>query len=245
MKLDFNQTLNALCQSVGPAFRKTNGTVNITALAHAMRMDQPTLNRMVAGKTKDPAGASAEKLCRFFGVSRDQLLGNSPIPSIEVNNWAILNETAEDSARPEPKRRVLGGKVPLISLDGAGSWVEDLDPYEMPDVEDWIDWPSKTTRNAFAVRQTGSSMFNSRTGEGYPGGCILKIEPESSSPAVNGSDVIVKMKDGAVIFKQLQIDGNSKFLSAINPDWPDRIIKMPESSVICGVCDGYFMDTKR
>jgi SOS-response transcriptional repressor LexA len=249
MKLNFCETLNALCSAVGPEFKKNSGTINVTTLARAIRINQPTLTRMLNGQSKEPGGENADKLCRFFGIDRDQLLGNKPI--------AFLSDSSKGETWPQIKDKPNGlegdpveifhiyrgtsSKIPVISLESAGVWMES--EKEARPAEDWIDWPSKTSKDAYAVRNSGVSMFNPRTGEGYPDGCILKIEPETVKPAVNGSDVIVRTPDGAVTFKQLQIDGNNKYLSAINPDWPERIIKIPKDSVICGVCDGYFMRT--
>ncbi len=242
MKRDFYETLKALCDRVGSEYRKNNGALNVTALAKALRIHQPTLTRMLNGQSKEPASENAVKLCRFFSVDRDQLLGNKPIPDLDdgkVSNKSMsYNENFDNNVIPYHSHV---RKIPLISFVQAGSWGDVENPYELNDAEDWISWPLKSSKYAYAVRNSGLSMFNPRTGEGYPDGCILKMEPEDIKPAVNGSDVIVRTPDGKVTFKQLQIDGGEKYLQAINPDWPERIIKIPEDSVICGVCDGYFM----
>ena len=34
---------------------------------------------------------------------------------------------------------------------------------------------------------------------------------------------------------QLIIEGGRKYLKALNPDWPDRIIEIDENAKICGV----------
>jgi SOS-response transcriptional repressor LexA len=198
-------------------------------LAKKAGISQVAMHKILVGKTKRP-GRLIE-LAQALGTTAELLISGD---SQEING--VLDNNVTFHYRNSRK-------IPLISFVQAGTWGDAMNPYELNDAEDWIDWPEKSSENAYAVKNSGLSMFNPRTGEGYPDGCILKIEPESVKPAVNGSDVIVRTPDGAVTFKQLQIDGNNKYLSAINPDWPERIIKIPEDSVICGVCDGYFMRT--
>lgn len=36
-------------------------------------------------------------------------------------------------------------------------------------------------------------------------------------------------------FKQLIVEGKRKYLKALNPDWPERIIQSHASATICGV----------
>jgi SOS-response transcriptional repressor LexA len=36
-------------------------------------------------------------------------------------------------------------------------------------------------------------------------------------------------------FKQLIVEGGRRYLKALNPDWPNRIIEMDSDATICGV----------
>lgn len=135
------------------------------------------------------------------------------------------------------------GKLPLISFVRAGNWDEVMNPYELQDAEAWLASPIPHSDRAFLLRNKGISMFNPRTGEGYPDGCILQIDPEVE--VKNGSDVIIRTPDGGVTFKQLSMSHEGNYLHAINPDWPESIIKIPEDSVICGVCTGYWVEKLR
>lgn len=134
-------------------------------------------------------------------------------------------------------------RIPLVSFVRAGSWDEVMDPYELEDAEDWIDWPYEAGERAYVLRIEGLSMFNPRTGEGYPDKCQVKFEPDIE--AKHGDDVVIRTPDGKVTFKTLQITTDGQYLEAINPDWPERIIKIPEGSVICGVADGHFTPRRR
>jgi len=134
-------------------------------------------------------------------------------------------------------------RIPLISFVRAGSWDELMDPYAVEDAEEWIDWPFEAGERAYVLRIEGISMFNPRTGEGYPDKSQVKFEPDIE--AKHGDDVVVRTPDGSVTFKTLQITNDGMYLAAINPDWPEPIIKIPKDSVICGVADGHFTPRRR
>ena len=134
-------------------------------------------------------------------------------------------------------------RIPLISFVRAGSWDELMDPYAVEDAEEWIDWPFEAGERAYVLRIEGISMFNPRTGEGYPDKSQVKFEPDIE--AKHGDDVVVRTPDGSVTFKTLQITNEGMYLAAINPDWPEPIIKIPKDSVICGVADGHFTPRRR
>ena len=134
-------------------------------------------------------------------------------------------------------------RIPLISFVRAGTWDELMDPYAVEDAEEWIDWPFEAGERAYVLRIEGVSMFNPRTGEGYPDKSQVKFEPDIE--AKHGDDVVVRTPDGSVTFKTLQITNDGMYLAAINPDWPEPIIKIPKDSVICGVADGHFTPRRR
>jgi len=52
----------------------------------------------------------------------------------------------------------------------------------------------------------------------------------------HGKYVVVRLDDSnEATFKQLVIEGGRKYLKALNPDWPDRIIEVNVKATICGV----------
>ena len=129
------------------------------------------------------------------------------------------------------------GKVPLISYVQAGTWDEVMNPYELNDAEKWLSWPTPHSDRSFCLRVKGTSMEP----EYMHGGYIL-VDP--TVEAVHGKSVVGRTPDGKVTFKKLQIGPESKHLLAINPDYPKRIVEIPEGTVICGVVIGYFEDKR-
>ena len=52
----------------------------------------------------------------------------------------------------------------------------------------------------------------------------------------HGKDVVVTLDgSGRPLFKRLIVEGQKSFLLALNPHFPDRIIKMNRNASICGV----------
>jgi SOS-response transcriptional repressor LexA len=47
--------------------------------------------------------------------------------------------------------------------------------------------------------------------------------------------------EGNVTFKRLQITPEGTYLLALDPDWPERMIKVPPNTHICGVVIGSWM----
>ena len=65
-------------------------------------------------------------------------------------------------------------------------------------------------------------------------GDLIFVDPAVSPD--HGRFVVVHVQDSnEATFKQLIVEGGRKYLKALNPDWPERIIESDSSAVICGV----------
>lgn len=146
-------------------------------------------------------------------------------------NWLLTGHgemtSAVSNVEPAPPLRKKG--VPLISWVQAGDWCEAHDPYAVGDAELWLPAADNYGENAYALRVRGASM-EPRFREGE----IIVVNPHASPD--NGKFVIAR-KEGSkeVTFKQLIREGDEAYLKAINPQWPEPIIRMDEAWHICGV----------
>jgi SOS-response transcriptional repressor LexA len=107
--------------------------------------------------------------------------------------------------------------------------------------DDWAGWFGNRKESSFKVKVIDQSMFAPFPAQGYPVGSLAIFEP--AIPAADGDDVIIKDCCGNLLFRRLQKNGDRLFLLTINPNWPDPIIEMPDSSVILGFATGYYVDT--
>lgn len=130
------------------------------------------------------------------------------------------------------------GRLPLISWVTAGMWQEAIDNLAPGDAEEWIDSPFPHGPAAFCLQIRGDSM-----NPDYRDGEIIQVDPDVA--AEHNDDVVVRTPDGRATFKRLQITEEGQFLLAVNPDFPDRVIRVPEGTIICGVCTGSWIRRKR
>ncbi|QDH64091.1 LexA family protein [Pseudomonas azotoformans] len=132
----------------------------------------------------------------------------------ELSNATVLSHT--------------GRKLPVIGSIVAGAWCELQEAFDPRDAEEWIDAPGPVGPRAFILRVEGMSM-EPRFVEGD------KVVIDPSLEALPGHFVAAKRtRDQAATLKQLKQEGNELYLFALNPDWPERIIRMTEEWSICG-----------
>ena len=99
--------------------------------------------------------------------------------------------------------------------------------------------PTAYGPKAFALRVRGESMFDPTGRKSFKDGDIIFIDPDRC--ADNGSLVVCKLVESKeATFKQLVIEGSERYLKALNPSWPERIIKINGNAAICGVVIGKF-----
>ncbi|WP_371355568.1 LexA family protein [Pseudomonas chlororaphis] len=126
--------------------------------------------------------------------------------------------------------------VPLISWVAAGMLDESIDLLATNDAEEWLQCPYAHSASSFCLQINGLSMSPD-----YRDKEIILVDPMVE--ARHNSDVVVRTPDPdkKTTFKRLQITEDGVFLLAINPDFPGRIIEMPEGTKICGVVTGSWM----
>ena len=122
------------------------------------------------------------------------------------------------------ERRPAGRGFPLISWVQAGAWTEAP---EHPAGERRLPCPIECGPDTFVLRVSGESMAPR-----FQDGEYIFVDPDP--PPVHGSYVVVRRSDGAATFKQLIEEDGRRYLKAVNPDWPDRIVEADAQAVVCG-----------
>lgn len=127
--------------------------------------------------------------------------------------------------------------VPVISWVQAGSWSQIHDNFQPGDADEWMPCPVRHGPNTYALRVRGSSMFNPGGDISFKDGDTIFVDP--AREARHRSLVIVRMDDEKdATFKQLLIEGDERMLQALNPNWPERIMRINGHATICGVVIG-------
>ncbi|MGH8258699.1 MAG: LexA family protein [Steroidobacteraceae bacterium] len=150
---------------------------------------------------------------------------------LEVEPWQMLG-AADDSQLPasaaaeEPVRAGAAAlrRVPRLSWVSAGSFREMETPAHP------VEWdvPSEPmSAAAFSLRVEGDSMEPE-----FPHGCVIFVEPRAE--ALNGDFVVVTLDDTHhATFKELVVDGPSRYLKPLNPRYP--ILALTAHARVCGV----------
>ncbi|WP_186159305.1 S24 family peptidase [Burkholderia gladioli] len=126
------------------------------------------------------------------------------------------------------------GKIPLISWVQAGKWESVVDSFTADAAEAWLPSPIPTSGTAYYLRVRGLSMYNPAGEPSFNENDLVLVEPQSHVDS--GALVVVLMDDNTeATFKQLIIEDGKKYLRALNPDWPNRIVQVNGNATICGV----------
>jgi SOS-response transcriptional repressor LexA len=116
--------------------------------------------------------------------------------------------------------------LPLVSFVQAGAW-SDINEIDISTAQ-LYPCPIKCSVNSFIVKVEGESMLPE-----FTPGTLLYVDPEAGYD--NLSYVVARLDDeNQATFKQLIIDGNKKYLKALNPDWPNKFIEINGKCTIVG-----------
>lgn len=187
------------------------------AIAREMGITQSAITQWLTGQTKKLRADTAVALEKATGVKAEWIAtGHGP---------KLV------SADQIPK---MVGYVPLVSWRKAALWASDENEVEGED-QPAVDVPSpiKHSDHAYALRVRGVSMLN-------PAGPISFAEDdlifvEQFHEARHGSFVVARLSgESEAILRQLIVEGSSKYLQALNPAWPQRILDATAGGVEIG-----------
>lgn len=165
---------------------------------------------------KNPTKGIGDQIARELEAALNLHSGylDMPFGLDEFSNTTVLSHT--------------GRKLPVIGSIAAGAWCEPEGSFDPRDAEEWIDAPGPVGPRAFILRIEGVSMEPK-----FLEGDMIVIDPSLES--LPGHFVAAKRtRDQAATLKQLKQEGSEQYLYALNPDWPERIIKLDEEWSICG-----------
>lgn len=174
-------------------------------------------------------GKSPAQVSAFAGENPHKNIGEQIAREIELALSLPRGylDTPEDGANATVIGST-GRKLPVIGSIAAGTWCEASDLFHPGDADEWIEAPGPVGPNAFILKVDGLSMMPL-----FQDGDKVVIDP--ALEALPGHYVAAKRcSDHGVTLKQLRQEGGEYYLYAVNPDWPERIIRMTEEWHICG-----------
>ena len=182
-------------------------------------------------------GLQQKHLASRLGISRSRLghyiRGRRPVSAdfiVEVAqalgcsaSW-LLEGDASVERGPD-----IRASVPELDWVQAGRPESLCESSTLEDARDYHPSPFPSRPCLFCVRIRGASM-EPRFREGD----LVYIDPEEE-PTHNKFVVVLLDGHTEATFKQLIIEGGRKYLMALNPDWPERVIEIDGNARICGV----------
>ena len=154
---------------------------------------------------------------------------------LSSQDLAIKAHEHADTEKPVSTKSKTNRQADVVTLCPLVSWTQACEKpviskrSEQRIAENILPCPVRCSPGSFVLRVKGASMEPK-----FGNGDLIFVDPEVESES--GKYVVVKLEDtDEATFKQLIIEGGRKYLKALNPDWPDRIIEIEEKARICGV----------
>lgn len=202
------------------ALKAIIGDSTLKDFAERYELDASHLSQMLNGHRNmgERAAANLEKKIGLFpgALTTPTTYGHETAGSADSMSLGTVKETAG---------RYL---LPVIGYVQAGEFCEAIDSFEPGDADEWMEAYGPAGPNAFILKVEGLSMDpDFRPGD--------KVVVDPGAQWANGDFVVAKRtRDHAVTLKQIKREGDTHYLYATNPDWPQRIIEMNEDWHICG-----------
>ena len=159
-------------------------------LAKATEIPPPTIHRIITGQTLNPYQNSLKKIADFFGITIKQLIGEENL-DYNKNSEHVVNNLTNNVY------------INLIS------W-KDLNKLEIKHSITKI-VASNVSKKSFALLCDDYSMEPM-----FKKDSILIFDPEKTF--VDHSYILVEIYPDLFLFRQLILDGNIKYIKALNPD---------------------------
>ncbi|WP_051560194.1 helix-turn-helix domain-containing protein [Marinobacterium jannaschii] len=121
--------------------------------------------------------------------------------------------------------------LPIVSWVQAGSWTDSPPAADPLSCDDWVIAPKKLPKNCYALRVVGDSM-TAPYGPSFPDGCIIIVDPTKQP---ENKSFVVARQEGSdeATFKQLAIEGGTRYLKPLNQQYP--LIQINGDTRFCGV----------
>jgi SOS-response transcriptional repressor LexA len=187
--------------------------VNTCQLAREINLPQQTVQRIVSGVSPNPHQKNLKPIADFFAISVAQLRGESPLPD------SMLSLEVKSNVQQITKAPLLPWNQVINYLDG-----------ENVTIDEYVSTDRVLTPKTFAINLPDSSMEPF-----FPKDSLLILSPDKETK--DRCFALVKTNEGStLIFRQVIIDGEHKYLKPLNPDlsmFPMRLLQSDE--LILGV----------
>ena len=199
--------------------------VSNAKLARMIGVSRPTIGNWIDGKSA-PTGENLTNLANALKVDPNWLMSGKESQARLDNNVDTSQKIPFD-----------GSPIPVISWVAAGSFEPIGTVLKDAEINEYLPPIRGCGKNGYGLVVTGISM-------------LPKFEPEDRI-YVNPDFQVMDLKTGDLVivscagdseatFKQLIIEGATKYLKPLNPKWDEQIIKLTEGCRLVGKVVGLY-----
>ncbi len=171
--------------------------LNEATLAKRTSIPQPTLHKILSGKTADPRVSTLKLISEFFNISLDAVIYTPPHEQFDLAINGVRRQTKH---------------IPVISWQqcvDAANFLTTLAP------SNWEDWQIATVKSEQVVSLVSKISMEPR----FPKGTLLMLD--LNAKPVDGDLVVVHYPNtDEATLRQLFLDGPVKRLNSLNQE-PD------------------------
>lgn len=201
-----------------------------TMLANFAKTTKQSVGYWVNGPTQKLDGVTLLRVAEFFGVDESWLAGKN-VPMLNKATYMDNNVALKESVAIE------GRLIPVIDWVQAGDWTGINTVPADTKFDEWLPYYKECGDRGYALVVRGLSMAPK-----FEPGDRIYVNPDIQTFDLKTNDLVIVSCDGGseATFKKLIIEGDTKFLQALNPQWPNQIIPLSEDCRLVGKVVGMY-----
>lgn len=199
--------------------------VSNAKLARMIGVSRPTIGNWIEGKSA-PTGENLTNLANALKVDPNWLMSGKESQA-RLDNNVDLSQRISFEGRP----------VPVISWVAAGSFGPIETVLRDAEVGEYLPPIKECGKNGYGLVVTGISMSPKFEPEDR-----IYVNPDFQVSDLKTGDLVIVScaGDNEATFKQLIIEGTTKYLKPLNPKWDEQIIKLTEDCRLVGKVVGLY-----
>ncbi len=199
--------------------------VSNAKLARMIGVSRPTIGNWIEGKSA-PTGENLTNLANALKVDPNWLMSGKE-SRVRLDNNVDISQRIPFEGRP----------VPVISWVAAGAFDPIQTVLKDAEIDEYLPPIKECGKNGYGLVVTGISMSPKFEPEDR-----IYVNPDFQVSDLKTGDLVIVSctGDNEATFKQLIIEGTTKYLKPLNPKWEEQIIKLTEDCRLVGKVVGLY-----
>ena len=199
--------------------------VSNAKLARMIGVSRPTIGNWIEGKSA-PTGENLTNLANALKVDPNWLMSGKE-SQVRLDNNVDISQKIPFDGRP----------IPVISWVAAGSFGPIATVLKDAEIDEYLPPIKECGKNGYGLVVTGISMSPKFEPEDR-----IYVNPDFQVSDLKTGDLVIVScaGDNEATFKQLIIEGTTKYLKPLNPKWDEQIIKLTEDCRLVGKVVGLY-----